>query len=364
MHYLLLRGWKSVLPTLPFRSVIFDEIQELRHAGTEKYSAASLLSESCERVIGLSGTPIYNRGGEIWNVINILDYHFLGDWESFSREWCSGYGNQLVLKPDLLGTYLRREGLMLRRTKQEVLRELPPKRRLVQELDWNDKVYAQLMAPVMRDVLRWKQDDQLSAQERAMLEESISQHARQATGVAKAPYVCQFVRALLDGGEKVLLFAHHHQVMDIYKQELKAFSPGFITGRETTLAKMNAVDRFQSGRTDVLCISLRAASGLNLQRATCVVFGELDWSPAVHSQAEDRAHRMGQEDSLLCYYLVAPQGSDAVMQEALGLKVSQFVGLMGDAPQSPEQAEQFANQARRHVERIVAQMGDNSGSPG
>ena len=176
--------------------------------------------------------------------------------------------------------------------------------------------------------------------------------------------MCQFVRALLDGGEKVLLFAHHHQVMDIYKQELKAFSPGFITGRETTLAKMNAVDRFQSGRTDVLCISLRAASGLNLQRATCVVFGELDWSPAVHSQAEDRAHRMGQEDSLLCYYLVAPQGSDAVMQEALGLKVSQFVGLMGDAPQSPEQAEQFANQARRHVERIVAQMGDNSGSPG
>ena len=92
-----------------------------------------------------------------------------------------------MLKPDLLGAYLRREGLMLRRTKQEVLRELPPKRRLVQELDWNDKVYAQLMAPVMRDVLRWKQDDQLSAQERAMLEESISQHARQATGVAKEP---------------------------------------------------------------------------------------------------------------------------------------------------------------------------------
>lgn len=356
MHYLLLRGWKEVLPTLPFRAVIFDEVQELRHAGTEKYSAASLLSESCERVIGLSGTPIYNRGGEIWNVINILDFHFLGDWESFSREWCSGYGNQVVLKPELLGAYLRREGLMLRRTKQEVLKELPPKRRLVQELDWNDKTYAQLMAPVMHDILRWKQDDTLSPQERAMLEESISQHARQATGVAKAPYVCQFVRALLDGGEKVLLFAHHHQVMDLYKKELKAFSPGFITGRETTNAKALAVERFMSGRTDVLCISLRAASGLNLQRATCVVFGELDWSPAVHSQAEDRAHRMGQEDSLLCYYLVAPQGSDAVMQEALGLKVSQFVGLMGDAVASPQQTEMLASQARQHVEKLAAQM--------
>ena len=356
MHYLLLRGWKEVLPTLGFRAVIFDEVQELRHAGTEKYSAASLLSESCERVIGLSGTPIYNTGGEIWNVINILDFHFLGDWESFSREWCYGYGNAVVVKPDLLGDYLRREGLMLRRTKQEVLKELPPKRRAVQELDWNDKLYAQLMAPVLPEIVRWKTDGTLTASARAMLEESISQHARQATGVAKAPYVCQFVRALLDSGEKVLLFAHHHAVMDAYKQELKHYHPGFITGRETISAKAQAVDRFMAGKTDVLCISLRAASGLNLQRATCVIFGELDWSPAVHSQAEDRAHRMGQEDSLLCYYLVAPQGSDAVMQEALGLKVSQFVGLMGDAPASPAETAAAASQARRHVELIAAQM--------
>jgi len=357
MHYLLLRGWKEVLPSLGFKAVIFDEIQELRHTGTEKYSAASLLSEACERVVGLSGTPIYNKGGEIWNVINILDFHFLGDWESFSREWCYGYGSAVVIKPDLLGAYLRREGLMLRRTKQEVLQELPPKRRLVQELDWNDKTYAMLMQPILPQIMRWKSDETLTASTRAMLEESISQHARQATGVAKAPYVCQFVRALVEGGEKVLLFAHHHQVMDAYKKELKAFSPGFITGRETMASKAMAVDRFMAGKTDVLCISLRAASGLNLQRATCVVFGELDWSPAVHSQAEDRAHRIGQEDSLLCYYLVAPQGSDAVMQEALGLKVSQFVGLMGDTPVSPAEASAAASQARKHVEQLVKQMG-------
>ena len=364
MHYLLLRGWKETLPTLPFRAVIFDEIQELRHTGTEKYSAASLLSESCEHVIGLSGTPIYNKGGEIWNVINILDYHFLGDWESFSREWCYGYGNAVVVKPDLLGAYLKREGLMLRRTKQEVLKELPPKRRLVQELDWNDKVYAQLMEPILPQLLRWKTDGTLTASARAMLEEQISQRARQATGVAKAPYVCQFVRALLEGGEKVLLFAHHHEVMDLYKKELRQFEPGFITGRETSAMKDRAVERFMTGKTDVLCISLRAASGLNLQRATCVVFGDLDWSPAVHSQAEDRAHRIGQEDSLLCYYLVAPQGSDAAMQEALGLKVSQFVGLMGDKPVSADEAEASAAEARRHVEKLVRQMAASLPSAG
>lgn len=216
MHYLLLRGWKEVLPTLPFRAVVFDEMQELRHAGTEKYSAASLLAEACDKVIGLSGTPIYNRGGEIWNVVNILDYHFLGDWESFSREWCCGYGNAIVSKPDVLGAYLKREGMMLRRTKQQVLRELPPKRRLVQELDWNDKVYARMMEPVLPQLLRWRQDGTLTPSQRAMLEETISRQARQATGVAKAPFVCQFVRMLLDGGEQVLLFAHHHEVMDIY----------------------------------------------------------------------------------------------------------------------------------------------------
>ena len=54
-------------------------------------------------MIGLSGTPIYNQGGEIWNVVNIIDFHFLGDWESFSREWCYGYNSAIVAKPELLG---------------------------------------------------------------------------------------------------------------------------------------------------------------------------------------------------------------------------------------------------------------------
>ena len=80
----------------------------------------------------------------------------------------------------------------------------------------------------------------------------------------------------------------------------------------------------------------------------------------MHSQAEDRAHRIGQEDSLLCYYLVSPQGSDAEMQEALGLKVSQFVGLMGDRPVSQEEAMEAAGQARMHVEKLVRRLADTA----
>lgn len=354
IHYLLLRGWKRQLPQMGFQAVIFDEMQELRHGGTEKYSAASLLADSVENVIGLSGTPIYNAGGEIWNVINILDYHCLGDWESFTREWCYGYASNIVAKPELLGEHLRREGLMLRRLKGQVLSQLPPKRRLVQQIDWNDQVYRALMRPVAAQLEKLAAAQGESA--RAIIEDSICQTQRQATGVAKAPYVCAFVRALLDGGEQVLLFAHHHQVMDIYKQELKPFKPRFITGRENDRQKAEAVSAFMEGKTSLCCISLRSASGLNLQRATCVVFGELDWSPAVHAQAEDRAHRIGQRDSLLCYYLVSPRGSDQAMQEALGLKVSQFVSLMGDGPGDQDQALRGAMDARARVRDLVRQL--------
>ncbi|MBR5301863.1 MAG: DEAD/DEAH box helicase [Clostridia bacterium] len=354
IHYLLLRGWKKALPEMGFRAVIFDEMQELRHAGTEKYSAASLLAQKCERVIGLSGTPIYNRGAEIWNVINILDFHCLGDWESFTREWCDGYGNHIVRDPALLGAHLRREGLILRRTKQEVLSELPPKRKLVQEIDADDKVYRELMRPVM-EMLGSLKALHPDAKERALLEERISAGERQATGVAKAPFVAAFVRALLDSDEKVLLFAHHHAVMDIYKKELAAYKPAFITGRESTGQKDHAVIRFMNGETNLCVISLRSAAGLNLQRASCVVFGELDWSPAVHSQAEDRAHRMGQQDSILCYYLVAPQGSDRDMQDALGLKVSQFVQLMGDHAPDMAHVQRAQRAAKQHIERMLEQ---------
>ena len=356
VHYLLLRGWKKELAEFPFRAAVFDEIQELRRAGSEKYSAASLIAEKCGRVYGLSGTPIYNYGGEIWNVVNILDFHFLGDYEAFTREWCVGYGKPVVRHPEQLGEYLRREGLMLRRTKRQVLPELPAKRRLIQEIDEDDALYQQLMMPVWEKLYAWETDRSLTASQRSLLEDQISMGQRQATGAAKAPYVCQFVRALAEAGEKVLLFAHHHAVMDRYRTELRSLRPVFITGRESAAQKDEAVRRFMEGKTDLCCVSLRAASGLNLQRATCVVFGELDWSPAVHSQAEDRAHRIGQEDSLLCYYLVSPNGSDRDMQDALGLKVSQFEKLMGDHPLSRERQEEDAGYARRHVMRLAQEM--------
>ena len=320
-----------------------------------------MVADNCENVIGLSGTPIYNKGGEIWNVMNILDYHCLGDWDSFTREWCYGYGNGIVIDPKLLGEHLKREGLIFRRTKDKVLKELPPKRRLVQEIDSDAKVYDALMEGAMEKVRLL--DSAEEAFDRRRLEDRIAQEERQATGMAKAPYVCAFVRALLDGEEKILLFAHHHKVIDRYKKELKQYHPVFITGRETEKQKDESVQRFMEGKTNLCVVSLRAAAGLNLQRATCVVFGELDWSPAVHSQAEDRAHRIGQQDSILCYYLVTSRGSDQDIQEALGLKVSQFVNMMGDRFESEEDRLLAQSAADLHIRKVIDRLREKAGLP-
>ena len=95
-----------------------------------------------------------------------------------------------------------------------------------------------------------------------------------------------------------------------------------------------------------------------------MVFGELDWSPAVHSQAEDRAHRIGQSDSLVCYYLVSPRGSDSDMQDALGLKVSQFVALMGDEQTDRAQDMLMQSEARDRIRRLVERLrGEYASAP-
>lgn len=356
IHYGLLRGWKQYLPSFGFEFVVFDEIQELRHSGTEKYSAASLLAQSTEKAIGLSGTPIYGKGGEMWNVMNILDFQCLGDWESFTREWCDGYGSDVVADPEMLGDHLRREGLMLRRSKDDVLTELPPKRRIVQQIDSDEHVFLKEMRTVIR--LIGKHDQAENHFEKGRIKREIGQRVRQATGVAKAPYVAEFVKMLLDAGEPVVLYGYHHEVYAQWEDRLRGYHPAFITGRETPAEKEAAKRNFIEGGTNLLIISLRAAAGLDgLQdRANINVFGELDWSPGIHSQCEDRTHRMGQQDSVISYYLVCGEGSDEQMMEALGFKTAQFVGIMGESAESEEDREVSQIEVGKHLDKVMEKL--------
>lgn len=104
---------------------MFDEIQELRTGYTsQKYSAAKLIGDQAELRLGLSATPIYNYGDEFYNIIEILRPDSLGTATEFAREWCSQ--EKRINDPKAFGMFLRDEGLMLRRTRANVNRELPP----------------------------------------------------------------------------------------------------------------------------------------------------------------------------------------------------------------------------------------------
>jgi SNF2 family DNA or RNA helicase len=373
IHYLLLSYWKNILSEFDFGAVVFDEIHELRHTNSMKYSAASLIAENVDKVAGLSGTPFFNYGAEIFSVINIIERNALGDYGSFTREWAYGYGHPVITDPERLGEYLRTEGLYFRRLKEDVLKELPPKRRVIQAIDVDYGTYDRLIAPVIEQAARLPdiKDFKLKGQ---MTRQAIDV-ARRATGIAKAHYVSAFVAGLIEAGEPTILYGHHHDVIDIYLEDLKQYNPVFITGRQSAKAKDDAQMIFMGNPkaeppvppgTDLIVVSLVSGLGLNLQRAKCVVFGELDYCPSRHSQCEDRAHRIGQLESLLIYYLCCEEGTDVDIQQILGLKASQFTGIMGDNPETDEDKILATEEAKKHLDSIVnilAKGGRRKGAP-
>lgn len=339
VHYGLLAAWRKTLEERGYPVVIFDEVQELRHTGTGKYSAASLLSSAATCVWGLSGTPIYGYGGEIWNVLNAIDMHCLGSSDAFSREWCTGYGERVIEKPDVLGDYLRREGLMLRRRKVEVQPDLPPVLRRVQDVDHDEGVHAELMREAVTAARGF---NQLAWHRRGQEARNIDRMSRYAAGMAKAHQVGAFIAGLIEAGERPLVFAWHHDVHDVLRDTLAAYRLSVLTGRETTAQKDAALQRFVDGKANAAILSLRTAAGLDgLQaRATCIVMAELDWSPAVHGQCETRAARLGVAADITeipSFYCVSQTGYDSTMMDVLGLKTAQFMGIMGDEPETAEE---------------------------
>lgn len=356
IHYGLLAYWAGVLEALAPPVMILDEVQEMRHGGTQKYAAAARIAQRAQRVLGLSGTPIYGKGNEIHAVMEILAQGCLGDHASFTREWCGG--GATVIDPDLLGRYLRQNGLMIRRVKADVLDQLPAKRRSVESIDLDAGIFADAIREAQQ--LARKAAATESARERGMVELDAVRSARAATGLAKVPAAADFIAALCEAGEPPVVFAHHHAVFDTLMTAQTPYKPVKLTGREDAAEKDAARAAFIEGRAGVILVALRAAAGLDglQERARCVVFVELDWSPAVHAQAEDRLHRMGQRDSVLAYYLVTDRGdtTDPAMLEVLDVKAEQARGLMGDAAETEEERALSGRETAAHMKSILRRL--------
>lgn len=358
LNYAVLSVWVNWLIARGVRTVILDECQEARHPGTQKHDALRRLCRSARNVWGLSGTPIYNRGPEIYNVMHTINRGSLGARKDFEAVWCDydAMGKLIVKEPAALNQYLIDRRLMLRRRKTEVAKEIPPKHRVIEDITGDESKFNDLV----REAVKLAREALHVANpfDRARMEAEAISQTRKATGIAKTPSVIAFLRALMEAGEPTLVFAHHHAVHDAICDALEEFSPVRITGEETKAVKAANQERFERGESNLCVIALRAASGLDgLQaRARVVVFAELDWSPAVHKQGEDRAHRIGQTGSVLIYYLVANLGSDPMVMATLDVKESQFLGLMNDAAEDDAMRKVSDAAANQHKEQVLQML--------
>lgn len=339
--YHKLPHWVSVLGP-KMKAVVYDEVQELRRGperggtlGSRKGTAAADLGQR-RRIrlrVGLSATPIYNYGGEIFYVMEALRPGVLGTREEFTREWgacfTSGDDKTRIERPDAFGDYLKRSGFMVRRTRGEVGRELPPLVKIPHAIESNGEALDKIKgnAYELAKIILFQNHIKGKAFRAGGELDALM---RQATGIAKAPYVALFVKMMLEAGERVLLGGWHREVYKIWLEALKDFKPALYTGSESEAQKHEAKRRFTAKETPLLILSLRSGSGLDgLQYADCrnVVFGELDWSPAVHEQFSARVHRDGQAESIMAYFMIADEGSDPIVADVLGVKRAQLDGI-------------------------------------
>lgn len=349
--YHKMAGWAETLAGF-IQSMIFDEAQELRHAGTGKYKAAQKIRGGCFSVMGLSATPIYNYGGEMFNVMEIISPGKLGSRDEFNREWCYSRGDKQVVKdPKAFGAYLRDNFLMLRRTRKEVGRELPPLEKSVQMIPYSPAALDEIK-DVATELARLVLQGHFHESGEAARE--LDWRLRQATGIAKAPFVAEFVKMLVDDGQQVVLFGWHREVYDVWMERFRQTRiPAVLyTGTETPKQKDDAQMWFQRGWTKVLIMSLRAGSGVDGMQVGCntAVFGELDWSPGVHEQCIGRLNRDG-TSGVSAFFLLADGGSDPVVAETLGLKTAQVRGMVD--PKSPDVVDQQSDMGR--VKKLAAE---------
>lgn len=362
-NYHKLRGWADSLAEL-MRYVVFDECQQLRSPATDIYRAATHVAGKAARVLGLSATPIYNYGNEFFYVADALRPGCLGERGEFIREWCTGFeanGKARLADPAQFGAHLRREGIMIRRTLREIGRELPPVTTVVQEIDADEAALHAIDGDAVRLAQVILRSTEQQRGEKMQAAGELDRLVRQATGLAKAPAVAAFVRMLLDSEERVILFGWHHAVYRVWAEQLAEFKPVFYTGEESPIEKDRALAAFRGayagGGSRVLIMSLRAGAGVDGLQQFCRVgvFGELDWSPGVHTQCIGRFHRDDQAVPCVAYFMVSNSGADPIMVDVLGVKTDQSEGVRN--PDRPLVSRADDGGARRLAESYLRRRG-------
>ena len=356
INYDLLFKRLNDLSQLDIRTIVCDEVQNLRSKTTKKYNAVKKLTAlpSIKYRIGLSGTPIYNRGSEIWPIVDILRPGLLGNFNEFCEYFCyvNEKGKAIVLKSkrESLRNQLQKH-VMLRRRKTDVLKELKDKVRYKEVIDADTNYYFNELDRIWKK-LEEEQKDAESAFDKSSSYQRAIQSERQAAGIAKLPHVINFVTNIMEIEESVVVFCHHRSIHNLLHQNLSDFSPVSIIGGQSDKVRQEQIDKFQNGESKLMIAGLRAGNvGINLHRARYVIFAELDWSPAIHRQAEDRLHRIGQKNTVFAYYLIGNGTLDNHVANVLVDKSYEIDSIMDG-----NNSENFENKEK--AELILAQIHD------
>ena len=309
INYELLFKRHGDLSNVGIRTVVCDEVHNLRSKTTQKYKSVKKLAALPTVLyrIGLSGTPIYNRGSEIWPIIDILKPGLLGSFKEFCEYFCyvNDKGKAIVLENRRAS--LRNElqkHVMLRRKKSDVLKELKDKVRYKQVIASDTEYYLEELNKIWTRLEAEQKVAETEFSKSASYQRAI-QSERQIAGVAKLPHVINFVKDIMEIEESVVVFCHHKVIHKLLHESLQEFSPVSIIGGQSDKLRQEEIDKFQRGESKLMIAGIRAGNvGINLTRAKYVLFAELDWSPAIHRQAEDRLHRIGQKNTVFAYYLI------------------------------------------------------------
>ena len=309
INYELLLKRSGDLEQVGIRTIVCDEVHNLRSKTTQKYKAVKKLAalSTVQYRIGLSGTPIYNRGSEIWPIIDIIKPGLLGSFKEFCEYFCyvNDKGKAIVLenKRASLRNELQKH-VMLRRKKSDVLKELKDKVRYKEVIASDTDYYLEELDKIWKKLEEEQKDAQTEFSKSASYHRAI-QSERQIAGVAKLPHVINFVKNIMEIEESVVVFCHHKLIHKLLHESLQEFSPVSIIGGQSDATRQDQIDKFQKGESKLMIAGIRAGNvGINLTKAKYVIFAELDWSPAIHRQAEDRLHRIGQQNTVFAYYLI------------------------------------------------------------